>query len=171
MVFPWSLRDCKSPHVSMTLLSILAVLSNAIIWIVSTRPQTSKSSRPLNNPLLIVPKALITIGIIVAFYSFFNSLARLWYLSFFSHSFRFILWSTGTAKPTILPILIFMLIIIRIGLLAGIRWSVCMFKPLYQCWQILFLPLFLIHIVCQRRLWDVKPYVWSLVFLFFGPFV
>ena len=25
------------------------------------------------------------------------------------------------------------------------------------------------HIVCQRRLWDVKPYALSLVFLFFGP--
>ena len=35
-----------------------------------------------------------------------------------------------------------------------------------QCWQILFLPLFLIHIVCQRRLWDVMPYALSLVFFF-----
>ena len=25
--------------------------------------------------------------------------------------------------------------------------------------------------VCQRRLWDVMPYAWSLVFLFFDPFV
>ena len=40
-----------------------------------------------------------------------------------------------------------------------------------QCWQVLFLPLFLKHIVCQRRLWDVMPYALSLVFLFFGPFV
>ena len=28
----------------------------------------------------------------------------------------------------------------------------------------------LIHIVCQRRLWDVIPYAWSLVYLFFSPF-
>ena len=65
------------------------------------------------------------------FYSFFNSLVRLRYLSFFTHSFRFILWSTGTAKSTILQILFFfffLLIIIRSGLLAGIRWSVCMLK-------------------------------------------
>ena len=31
-------------------------------------------------------------------------------------------------------------------------------------------PPFLIHIVCQRRLWDVMPYALSLVFLFFGLF-
>ena len=34
----------------------------------------------------------------------------------------------------------------------------------YRCWQVLFLPLFSIHIVCQRRLWDVMPYALSLVF-------
>ena len=62
------------------------------------------------------------------FHSFFNSPARSRYLSFFSHSFRFILWSAGTAKSTILQILFFLLIIIRSGLLAGIRWSVCMLK-------------------------------------------
>ena len=38
-----------------------------------------------------------------------------------------------------------------------------------QCWQVLFPHPFLIHIVCQRHLWDVIPYAWSLVFLFFGP--
>ena len=27
------------------------------------------------------------------------------------------------------------------------------------------------YIVCQRRLWGVMPYAWSLVFLFFDPFV
>ena len=109
MVFHWSLSDSKSPQVSRTHLRILAVLSNAVIWIVSTRPPTSKFSRPFNNPFVIVPKAPITIGTIVTFmfYSFFNSLARLKYLSFFSHSFRFILWSAGTAKSTILQILTF----------------------------------------------------------------
>ena len=104
MVSHWSLSDSKSPQVSRTLLRILAVLINAVIWIVSTRPPTSKSSRPFNNPLVIVPKAPITIGTIVSFmfHSFFNSLARSRY---FSHSFRFILWSAGTAKSTILQIL------------------------------------------------------------------
>ena len=97
---------------------------------VSTRPPTSKSSSPFNNPLVTVPKTLITIGIIVTFMfdSFFNSLAKSTYLSFFSHYFCFILWSAETAKSTILQILLFLLIIIRSGLLAKMRWSVCMSK-------------------------------------------
>ena len=130
MVFHWSLSDSKSPQVSRTRLSILAVLSNAVVWIVSTRPLTSKSSRPFNNPLVTVPNAPITIGTIVnfMFHSFFNSLARSRYLSYFSLSFRFILWSAGTAKSIILQILFLLLIIMRSGLLAGIRWSVCILK-------------------------------------------
>ena len=78
MVFHWRLSDSKSPQVSWTRLRILAVLSNAVVWIVSTRPPISKSSRPFNNPVVIVPNALITICTIVTFmfHSFFNSLAR-----------------------------------------------------------------------------------------------
>ena len=132
MVLHWSLSDSKSPQVSRTRLRILAVLSNAVVWIVSTRPPISKSSRPFNNPLVIVPNAPIIIGTIVTFmfHSFFNSLARSRYLSFFSLSFRIILWSAGTAKSTILQIFFFffLLIIMRSGLLAGIKWSVCMLK-------------------------------------------
>ena len=109
MLFLWSLSDSKSPQVSRTRLRILAVLSNSVVWIVSTRPPNFKSSRPFNNPLVIVPKAPITIGTIVTFmfHRFFNTLARSRYLSFFSHSFRFILWSAGRAKSTILQILFF----------------------------------------------------------------
>ena len=116
MVFHWSLSDSKSPQVSRTRLNILAVLSNTVVWIVSTRSLTSKSSRPFNNPLVTVLNAPVTIGTIVTFmfHSFFNSLARSKYLSFFSHSFRFILWSARTAKSTILLILFLLLIIIII---------------------------------------------------------
>ena len=130
MVFHWSLNDSKSPQVSRTLLSILAVFSNAVVWMVSSRPPASKSSRLFNSPLVTVPKASITIGTIVTlmFHTFFNSLARSSYLSFFSHSFSFILWSTGTAKSIILQILFFLLIIVRSGLLAKIWWSVCFSK-------------------------------------------
>ena len=76
---------------------------------VSTRPPTSKSSSPFSNPLVTVPNAPITIGIIVTcmFLSFSDSLASSRYLSFFNHSFSFILWSAGTAKSTILQILFF----------------------------------------------------------------
>ena len=82
MVFHWSLSDSKSPQVSRTLLSILAVLNNVVVWMVSTRPPTSKSSSPFSNPLVTIPNAPITIGIIITllFHSFFNSLARSRYL-------------------------------------------------------------------------------------------
>ena len=114
MVFHWSLSDSKSPQVSRTLLSILAVLNNAVVWMVSTRPPTSKSSSPFSNSLLTVPNAPITIGIIVTgmFHSFFSSLARSRYLSFFSHSFSSILWSAGTANSTILKVIIIIIIIL-----------------------------------------------------------
>ena len=112
MVFHWSLSDSKSPQVSGTRLRILAVLSNAVVWIVSVRPPISKSSRPFNNFLVIVPNAPITTGTIVTFmfHRFFDSLARSRYLSFVSLSFRFILWSAGTAKSTILQIIIIIII-------------------------------------------------------------
>ena len=74
MVFHRRLSDTKPPQVSRTLLSILAVFNNAVVWMVSTRPPTSKSSRPFNNPLVTMPNAPITIGIIVTFmiHSFFQ---------------------------------------------------------------------------------------------------
>ena len=75
MVFHWSLSNSKSPQVSKTLFSIQAVLNNAGVWMVSTPPPTSKSSCPFDNPLRTLPKAPITIGIIVTFmfHSFFQS--------------------------------------------------------------------------------------------------
>ena len=98
MVFHWRLSDTKSPQVSRTLLSILAVLNNVVVWMVSTRPPTSKSSSPFSNPLVTDRNLPITIGIIVTcmFHRFFYSQARPRYLSFFSHSFSFILWSAMT---------------------------------------------------------------------------
>ena len=73
MVFHWRLSDSKFPQVSRTLFSILTVFDNAVVWMVSTRSPTSKSSRLFNNRLVTVPKAPITIGIIVSFifHSFF----------------------------------------------------------------------------------------------------
>ena len=69
----WSLSDSKSLQVTRTLLSILAVLNNVVVWMVSARPLISKSPRHFNNPLVTVPKVPITISIIVVFmfHSFF----------------------------------------------------------------------------------------------------
>ena len=65
MVFHWSLSDSKSSQVSRILLSILVVLNNAVVWMVSTCPSTSKSSNPFNNLFITVLKAPIMIGIII----------------------------------------------------------------------------------------------------------
>ena len=83
MVFHWSLSDIKSPQVPRTLLSILAVLNNVVVWMVSTRPPTSKSSSFFSNPLVTVPNVPIAIGIIITcmFHSFFHSRGTLLLLS------------------------------------------------------------------------------------------
>ena len=83
------------------------------------------------NPLLTVPRASVTIGIIVTFtiYSFFTYLTRSKYLSLLSHCCNFSLWSTGTAKSTIPRVLSFLSIMRGSGRLAKIRWSVCISKP------------------------------------------
>ena len=149
MVFHWSLRDSKSSQVSRTLLSILAVLNNAVVWMVSTRPPISKSSSPFNNPFATVPKAPITIGIIVTYmsHSLPNSLARSRYIYFFSYSISFILRSAGTAKSMILQILfLLLLIIIRSGFLVEIRWSVCLSKSHRSFCVILYDSCWVVHI-------------------------
>ena len=82
MAFHWNLSDSKSPQFSRTLLRILDNLNNTVVWIVATLPLISKSSYPCTNLLVTVPRAPITIGIIVTFmfHSFFN---------FLESSFRF----------------------------------------------------------------------------------
>ena len=57
------------------------------------------------------------------FLSFFNSLTRSRFISFFSHSFSFILWSAGTAKSTILPVLFFFFFFFCLLLLDLAFWS------------------------------------------------
>ena len=76
---------------------------------VSTRPPTLKSSSPFNSPLVTVPNAPTTIGIIVTFmfHSCSYYLTRSRHLSFFSLSFSFLLWSASTAKSSIFQALFF----------------------------------------------------------------
>ena len=125
MVLHWRLSDNKSPKVSRTLLSILADLSNALVWIISTRPLISKFSILCTNPLVTVPRAPITFGITVTFmfHNFFSSLAR----SRYYPSFRF-LSTLLCGQPEQQSSFFFLLIIIRSGRLAEIRWSVCISK-------------------------------------------
>ena len=64
MVFHWTLSDSKSPQVSRILLSILTVLNNVVVWMVSTRPATFSSSTPfiiiiiISTPLEFFTSAL-----------------------------------------------------------------------------------------------------------------
>ena len=51
------MSDGKSPQVSRTHLSVLAILIKSVVWIVSARPLISKSSSPFSNHLVIVPSA------------------------------------------------------------------------------------------------------------------
>ena len=131
MVLHYSLGDSKSPQVFRTLLSILTVFNNAVVWMVSTRPPISKSSRPFNNPSVTVQKSPLTIGAIdtFMFHSFFNSLARSVYLFFLFTFFQFYsVVNRDSEVDNFTNSFFFLLIIIRSGLLAEIRWSVCMSK-------------------------------------------
>ena len=127
MVFQWRLSDSKSPQVTRTHLTILAIFTNAVVWMVSTRPPTSKSHKPFNNPLVTVPKAPVTISIIVTFmfHSFFQFSSKVEVpISLFTF-FQF--YSVVIRDSRVDNFAhFFLLIIIRSGLLAEIRWSVCM---------------------------------------------
>ena len=133
MVFHRSLSDNKSFQVSWTLLSILANLNNAVVWMVSIRPVIFKFSSPCVKPLVTVPRAPTTISITVTF--MFHSF---WVFFFFSISCQrpgtypsFHLLSilfcgqSGQQSPQFCKFS-FLLIIIRSGRQAEIRWSVGM---------------------------------------------
>ena len=82
-----SLSDSKSPKVSWTLLSILADINHAVVWMISIFPLISNSACPLSKPLGSVPNAPTIIDITVThmFHTlfFFSSLARSKYLFIF----------------------------------------------------------------------------------------
>ena len=140
MVFHWRLSGSKSPQVSRTL-SILAVLNNIVVWMVSTRSPTSKSSSPFSNPFVTVPNAPIIIGIIVTcmFHSFFQFPSKVEVLILLFTFFQFYCGQPGQQSRQFckLSFFFFLLIIIRSGLLAEIRWSMCMLKD-YRSLCVLF---------------------------------
>ena len=88
------------------------------------------STRPFFNPLMTVPRTPITTGIIIAmFYRLFNPLAKSWYLYFFDFLLALASGQLGQQSPQFFKLfLFFLLIIIRSGHLAEIRWSVCISK-------------------------------------------
>ena len=77
------LIDSKSPRFFRTLFSILIDFSNAVVWMVSSRPLISKPSSPCTKHLATISSAPVTIGITDSFmfHVFFSSLARSRYLS------------------------------------------------------------------------------------------
>ena len=100
LFFHWGLSDSKSHQVSRTLLSILVDFNNTLVWMVFIRPPISKFSRPFSKSLGNVESMSITTSITFMFHSFLNSRATSKYLSLFSLSSIFTLWSTWTAKST-----------------------------------------------------------------------
>ena len=124
--FEWQ----QSPQVPRTLLSILVVLNNVVVWKVSTRSPTSKSSSPFNNPLVTVPKAPITIGIIITFriYSCFQFPSKVETLILFFPFLQFYSVVSRDSKVDNFASSLFSVDYIRSGFLAEIRWSFFMSK-------------------------------------------
>ena len=91
MVYHWGLRDSKSPHEFRTLISLLADLSNAVVWMVSARPLVSKLASSYNCPLVTLASSPITTDIIVTFMfnSFFQSPSKVQVLILLFVFFRF----------------------------------------------------------------------------------
>ena len=114
MGFHWSLSDSKASQVSRTLLSILAVLNNEVVWMVSNHPHISKSSSL--STILIFPNRPVPLPVLWWLYwarrlqlvspsplcSIVSSAPKQGpgtYLSLLSLSFT--LWSAETARPII----------------------------------------------------------------------
>ena len=134
-MFHWRLNDCQFSQVPGTLLSILAILNNAVVWIISIRPPISNCSCSFPKLLGTVPSAPIatSITVILIFHSFLSSSARPKYLSL---SFRFLFFFFGPLRRQnslflfiYLFIFLFFLLIITVSSLRnGIRGSVCIPK-------------------------------------------
>ena len=109
--------------------SILSNLNNTVVWIVSTRTLISKSSPPLVN----IPRAPITTGIIVTFmfHNFFQFPSKVQALILLFAFFQFYCGPPGQQSPQFCKFSLFFVlffIIIKCGRLAKIMWSICIQK-------------------------------------------
>ena len=129
MVFHWNLSD-ESPLVSRTILSILAVFNDAVVWMVTSRSPTSKSSSPINNPLVTVPKSQLVQLSLSCSTDFLKFSIKVEVLILLFTFFQFYSVVIRDSKVDNFAgfLLFLLLIIIRSGLLAEIRWYVCMSK-------------------------------------------
>ena len=147
MVFPKSLRDSKSPQVSRTLLSILADLNIAAVYMVSTRLLISKSFNPCTNLMVTEPKVPITIEITITFmfHGFFQFSSKVKVLISLFAFFQFnpvVKWNGKIYNPVsflfslFLVFFFFFFLLLTIswsGRLAEIRWSVGISKLKEVC--------------------------------------
>ena len=124
MVFHWS--DGNFPQVSRTFPSILAVLDNAVVWMIFVRPPISKLSSTFTKPLGIVTSAPITIVITVTsmFRSFFQFSSKVEVLITLFPFFQFYPVVSRNGKVHNSEGSLLLLTITRSGRLAEIRWSV-----------------------------------------------
>ena len=127
MVFRCSFSNSKSLQIYRTLLRILADSNNAVFW-QSSRVLLFKFSGPGTNPLVILPREPITIGIVVTFMLHFffqfpiRVKVRIPLFAFFQF-YNVVHWDSKVRKYVNSPF--FLLIITKSGRLAEISWSVC----------------------------------------------
>ena len=93
----------------------------------------SKSSSPFSNPLVTVPKAPITIGInchlhVTQLFQFSRKVEVFILLFIFFQFYSVVSWNSKVDNFANSLFFLLLLIIIRSGILAEIRWSVCMSK-------------------------------------------
>ena len=106
MLFYGGLSDSKSPQVCWILLSILADLTNAVVWIVSTRLVILQSFyQSFGDCIKSTNYSRYNCHFHVP--QFFQFLSNIEALILFRHSSNFTLWSAGTRKSTILQVLSF----------------------------------------------------------------
>ena len=116
MVFHWSLSDSKSPRH----FSILTILNNVVVWMVSTHPLISKSFGDCTKSTNYNwDKRHFHVSQIFQF----PSKLKIFFLFVFFQFYSMVSHDNKVHNFVCSP---FLLIIIRSGCLAEIRWPVCM---------------------------------------------